>query len=214
MREAVVSIGDGEFAAIGIGELVSLCRSAGLRDVTEMSCHGTGGVLLVEVETRLGEDRLEALECVYRWELVSEAEDGFRYVLAFTAPELSDDVADHADDLVGECDPEVSDRGATISLVGSRETIRETIGEYETAGMSLGLQKLRQYDGAPGALESLTDRQREVVRTAYDAGYYEIPREATTEDVAAELGVDPSTAAEHLQRAERNLMTRHLSEDR
>lgn len=33
-----------------------------------------------------------------------------------------------------------------------------------------------------------------------------LPRDASAEDVAAELGVDAPTVAEHLQRAEKNLL--------
>jgi len=35
---------------------------------------------------------------------------------------------------------------------------------------------------------------------------YEVPRGASTDDVAEAVGLDPSTVAEHLQRAERNLL--------
>ena len=45
---------------------------------------------------------------------------------------------------------------------------------------------------------------------AYEMGYYEVPREVSTADVAAELGVDASTVTEHLQRAEHNLLARYL----
>jgi predicted DNA binding protein len=50
-----------------------------------------------------------------------------------------------------------------------------------------------------------------VLETAYDLGFYEVPRQASTEDVAGELDIDPATASEHLQRAERNLLTSQLA---
>jgi len=37
-------------------------------------------------------------------------------------------------------------------------------------------------------LEKLTDRQLEVIQTAYYSGYFESPRENTGEDVAEMLG--------------------------
>jgi len=37
-------------------------------------------------------------------------------------------------------------------------------------------------------------------------GYYEVPKQVSSEEIAAELDLDPSTVAEHLQRAERNLL--------
>jgi len=52
----------------------------------------------------------------------------------------------------------------------------------------------------------LTDRQREVLETAYDAGYYDWPREASGADVAADLEITPATFSEHIQAAERKLI--------
>jgi hypothetical protein len=48
----------------------------------------------------------------------------------------------------------------------------------------------------------VTDRQREAVEAALDLGYYEVPRTASHEAVADELDCAPSTAAEHLRKAE------------
>ncbi|WP_137285727.1 helix-turn-helix domain-containing protein [Halorussus salinisoli] len=210
MREARVSISDSEFETMGIEGLVSLCQEAGIRDFEELVCRGVGAVVRVEVETRLDEERLSSLECVDQWEHVAEIDGTQLYVIAFTAPELPEDLADEMDDLVGTCDPVVNERGATLSFVGSQEAIAGTVSEYETAGVSPDLQKLDVYEGRERPIDDLTDRQREVIQTAYDEGYYEVPREVTTGDIAAELGVDPSTVAEHLQRAERNLLSHHL----
>lgn len=53
----------------------------------------------------------------------------------------------------------------------------------------------------------LTDRQQEVLRTAYDAGYYEWPRECTGEEVAGRLGIASATFSEIVHAAERRLLT-------
>lgn len=55
-------------------------------------------------------------------------------------------------------------------------------------------------------LPDLSPRQREALVTAFDAGYYEIPREATTAELGDALGVDRRTAEEHLRRAENKLL--------
>lgn len=57
-----------------------------------------------------------------------------------------------------------------------------------------------------GVVDRLSERQREAVLTAIDLGYYEIPREATTDDVARELDCALSTAAEHLRKAESSVI--------
>lgn len=55
-------------------------------------------------------------------------------------------------------------------------------------------------------MPSLSARQEEVILTAYDLGYYEIPRETTTESIAATVGIERRTAEQHLRRAENKLM--------
>lgn len=57
-----------------------------------------------------------------------------------------------------------------------------------------------------GVEEQLTDRQREVLTTAYEAGYYGWPREITGEELAEELGISPPTLHQHLRRAEQKLV--------
>jgi DNA-binding CsgD family transcriptional regulator len=211
MREAQVTISEAEYAAMGIEELVSLCRDANQREFEELACRGNGAIVQVEVETRIDEERLDALDYVDQWERVAETDGGHLYVIGFTAPDLSNEITEYADDLVGTCDPNVNERGASMSLVGSQDTIRGVINEYMSSGVSPELRKLGEYDGPDRPMEQLTDRQRHVLQVAYEEGYYEVPRSASTEDVAAEVGIDPSTVAEHLQRAERNLLTQHLS---
>lgn len=56
------------------------------------------------------------------------------------------------------------------------------------------------------ALPDLSPRQREALQTAVEMGYYQIPREHTTADVASALGVERRTAEEHLRRAENKLL--------
>lgn len=211
MREALVSLSDSEFAALGIEELVSLCQTAGIRELEELACHGDSSVVRVEVESRIDEERLDALGYVEEWERVSETAETSLYVVAFSVPELSESLAERVNDLVGTCDPDIGEHGATLSLVGPQEAISGAITEYENDSVSPGLEKLGEYRGPDQPMDELTDRQREVIQTAYEMGYYEVPRDVSTKDIAAKLAVDSSTVAEHLQRAERNLLTYHLS---
>lgn len=66
--------------------------------------------------------------------------------------------------------------------------------------------------GTKDAEELLTDRQREVLETAFRAGYFEVPREANLEDVAVRLGVDKSTVSGVLRRAQGKVLGRFLSD--
>lgn len=53
---------------------------------------------------------------------------------------------------------------------------------------------------------ALTDRQREVLRTAYESGYFERPRESSGEDVAERLGISQPTVNYHLRESQRRLL--------
>jgi predicted DNA binding protein len=54
----------------------------------------------------------------------------------------------------------------------------------------------------------LTDRQYQILRIAVELGYYEAPRRATYQDIAAEVGLSHATVAEHIQKIEATMMSR------
>lgn len=54
--------------------------------------------------------------------------------------------------------------------------------------------------------DRLTDRQREVIETAYHAGYYEWPHAVSSEETAELLGIAQPTFAEHFWTAHRRLV--------
>jgi predicted DNA binding protein len=65
-------------------------------------------------------------------------------------------------------------------------------------------------DSPFGALDAmipdLSPRQRSVFLTAYEEGYFELPRGTTTEEIASKEGVERRTAEDHLRRAEKKLL--------
>lgn len=56
------------------------------------------------------------------------------------------------------------------------------------------------------ALPDLSEGQQNALTTAIDEGYYEIPREAKTSEIAAKLDISRRTFEEHLRRAENKLV--------
>ncbi|WP_224332124.1 bacterio-opsin activator domain-containing protein [Haloprofundus halobius] len=57
---------------------------------------------------------------------------------------------------------------------------------------------------------ALTERQREVLETAFLAGFFEWPRGSTAEEVAHALDVSPPTFHEHLRRSQQKLLTAYF----
>ncbi|MFP8954635.1 helix-turn-helix domain-containing protein [Natrialbaceae archaeon A-arb3/5] len=64
---------------------------------------------------------------------------------------------------------------------------------------------------AGDATALLTDRQREVLDTALREGYFDVPRNCTLAELAAELGIDKSTASGILRRGERRILVQALT---
>jgi PAS domain S-box-containing protein len=92
-------------------------------------------------------------------------------------------------------------------------TVREFVEHLRTAYPETDLVKRRTRDRpitTPLDLresidDRLTDRQHEVLETAYRGGFFESPRVRTGEELAATLGIAPSTFSYHLREAERRL---------
>lgn len=82
------------------------------------------------------------------------------------------------------------------SLPGDLDVEVEAVGDYEP--------------DVRDVFAGLTDRQQEILGAAIRAGYYEDPRRATQEDVAARLDVAPGTVSEHLRRIEAKVFSEYV----
>lgn len=83
-----------------------------------------------------------------------------------------------------------------------REDLREIIAGFRDIG-SVTLGNLTRFEDSASRL---TDRQHEVVTHALQAGYFEWPRAATSEELAADLGISRTTFLEHLRKGEAKLL--------
>jgi hypothetical protein len=106
-----------------------------------------------------------------------------------------------------------SDRTATATLVGAAGAIRPALEELPDE-MGIDVIRVGEYDRRRELFDSgLTGRQREAIAAAVDAGYYDDPRRGSIDDVAVALDVAPSTAAQHLRKAESRVMAAVLDID-
>jgi predicted DNA binding protein len=89
----------------------------------------------------------------------------------------------------------------------------ETIEQYHP---TIELRRKRPWNnGAPRADQTvppaisngkLTDRQYEILQRAYEAGYFEYPRENNATEIATELGISSPTFAQHIRAAESKIV--------
>lgn len=105
--------------------------------------------------------------------------------------------------------------GGELTVVFHAETfeeLQEVMGTLRERFPSADVQQLLQppLSGSPDDRRfvnrgKLTDRQLEVLRTAYREGYFERPRGANATELAEQLGISQSTFTEHLVAAQRKL---------
>jgi Predicted DNA binding protein len=93
------------------------------------------------------------------------------------------------------------------------QRLRQTVQQLSDAYDSVRLEYLvrswaddADADLVPVDLRQLTDRQREVLATAHEMGYFEYPRAVNATEVATALEISRSTFTEHLNTAQSKLL--------
>jgi len=98
------------------------------------------------------------------------------------------------------------DGSVTFSVFGPEGAVQNAVTSVP-APVEVTVEAVGGLAGVTAALEArLTDRQYEIAKRALQMGYYDIPRTASQEDIADDLGCAPSTVAEHLRKAESRTM--------
>jgi predicted DNA binding protein len=102
-----------------------------------------------------------------------------------------------------------TDRGALeVRAIGNQRAIREAINDVPN-GLTLKFLSTGEYDpDQPESDGQLTERQREILRTAVEMGYYEEPRETNYQEMAEELELSSGTVGEHLRKIESAVLKR------
>ena len=93
-------------------------------------------------------------------------------------------------------------------------TLRSVLDGFQESCPDMQVLRLLQSSSTPEESDlvtvdrsDLTERQREVLTAAYEAGYFEHPKGANAGEVAASLGIDRSTFSEHVAAAQRKLLS-------
>lgn len=152
---------------------------------------------------------LSETEDIIRWD-VSEAGDDLQAYIHFvpnaTTLALMELTREH--ELVLDTPIEYnSDGSIRVSVIGQDDVVQKAI-DHVPDNVRLELEQLSDYDPELRELSSLlTERQREILDAAVEVGYYQVPRKATHEDIAALVGISTTTVGEHLRKIEARLLS-------
>jgi len=89
----------------------------------------------------------------------------------------------------------------------SRESLASFQSHCDDHDIECTLTGLYQLEQPKLGQYNLTIPQREVLATALELGYFQIPRQTTMSDIADELGVTANAVSERLRRAQANLIS-------
>ncbi|MBZ6497035.1 helix-turn-helix domain-containing protein [Natrinema longum] len=180
--------------------------------------HGNQPLFIVTVQNGSRSEIETAFTEAYdveEWTLIGQAGETRRYQ-ALPALSLEGQLGEHLDDLEGlealatadaiiERIDVVPDGWRQTGWFADRDAF-STFSSFWQRNADFRLHRLTQDGESEPAGDGLTDRQHEALRTAYERGYFDIPRQASLEDVAAELDISPSSVSERLRRAQTQLI--------
>ena len=107
----------------------------------------------------------------------------------------------------------IRDGKIKISFLGSTRQVGDFLEKIGAKGIRFKVVMLSDASFSPDSpLNRLTEKQREVLITAYKLGYYDIPRRINSDQLAEKLGIVNSTLVEHLRKAERRLLAQVLEQ--
>ena len=196
--------------------MIRAAKSAACRVVLERTIRRTGGSfsMFYVIDGAVPADVVELANAAPRVEtaqIVSVSDDNAGGLIEVTAPTWFGSIFTAHGAVVREAT--AKDGDGTLIVEAPRGTeIRTLVEGFSERYPDTDLAAQRQRDRTIQSLfelqdaleETLTDRQWEALETAYSAGYFEWPREASGQEVAALLGVSQPTFNKHLRIAEQS----------
>lgn len=210
MRTVALYIPAETLRELGFRALGDCFQEATVRDITMLSCDDSSS-LVVNTFVEPVDEALDDSDTIEWWERLTSDATTATYLYKVVASDCPKETPSYREQDLSVETVTPEDHGVTLTLVGSQEALQQELEAYEAADAPVTVRRLTDYEGPQAELDRLTPRQQEVLETAYELGYYEIPRETTADAIAERLDLDRSTVTEHLQRAERNLIATVLS---
>ncbi|MBV0925997.1 GAF domain-containing protein [Halomicroarcula limicola] len=148
---------------------------------------------------------------------ISADTEGGVLQLRLTQPFLALDLADHGavfrEATAGPTTTTlVIDIPESIDVRTIARLVRETFTGVELRAKQT-LDQTAEHDLYSKFLEAVTDRQLEVIQTAYYSGFFESPRENTGEEIAAMLDISPPAFYQHVRTVQRKLFAALFEEN-
>jgi len=95
-------------------------------------------------------------------------------------------------------------------MVPSFEAYQKIVAAMESAGLKVNVLKMGKFEPQTGVL---TEKQERIFWLALKGGFFEYPRKIDTVELAAKLGISPSTLSEITRRGMRRLLENYFKNE-
>lgn len=216
LRELRLRMAHSGFEALGVGELIESLQTCGTVRFRSLSCRGCSGTTMIEVDEPVDVARIAALEYVDSFDLVGRGPDRYEYLLRMELPECRDVLAEHDGEFYVDGPLVLDDSGLTFTAVASQDALERIDAHWnwiEDFDAHFEILRIGVYTGRRDRTAPLTERQRDILTTAVQRDYFDVPRGVSPDELADEFDLDKSTVLEHIRRAERNLLKQTFERD-
>ena len=101
----------------------------------------------------------------------------------------------------------LSEDRIVLSIVTDNKYLRKVLKILKPLGLIKNISFQKAAFSEHNLLSCLTERQKEIIIAAQKNGYYEVPREITTEELSRKLGISKAATVEHLRKAENRIIS-------
>lgn len=194
---------------IWIGEISRMHPDAKLRILSALPDEESGVGLAEITATRLKEllSDIQSHESVVSLDILSNREETALVQFETSNPHLLMPVRDSGIPL--EMPFTLTGGKAKWEITASRTQLSELGRQLEKFGIPFDVNRIQKNIVSD---RLITQRQREIVTAAVDAGYYDTPRECSLTELSETLGIAKSTCSETLHRAEEEIIKKFTTE--
>jgi hypothetical protein len=121
------------------------------------------------------------------------------------------EITKHFDvDVIWDTPSRMQGRHVVFSAIGSEKALNKIAVSCKLIGNVEKLSFTNTFLQEIDLLNCLTDKQKQILVTAKQRGYYEYPRKISTDILSKHVGLSKATTVEHLRKAENRLMSQLL----
>lgn len=209
LRELRLRMSPSAFETLGVEELLSLRDEGNHVRFRSLSCRGSSGTCLVEVDEPVDTARFDRLAYIESFDLVGHGPARYEYLVRMELPRCQDTLDEQDGEFYIDGPIHLEEEGLIFTAIATQDaldSINESLMGIEDLSAYLELLSIGEYNGRNSGRDTLTERQRQILSAAFEHDYFDIPRGVTADELASEFDLDKSTVLEHLRRAERNLL--------